>query len=210
LYLFQALGEVWEEDEFWIELSWRMDPDGSLGIRDHFISPYRPGEKINVDEYYQYIFEHTEGLPEKAALEGMTPLDYMRKYGAFEVESHAYQKNLKELSKKDLEGSTVDKKSRTIYKDGKSIGLMVDGNAFAGFPTLSRKQEFFSQTMIDWKWPEYDIPVEKNLAKHILNTGLENNVDFAFTYSGCSAANQAATHPPNDSPDRYTSDKSSA
>ena len=29
--------------------------------------------------------------------------------------------------------------------------------------------------------PEYDIPVEKDLAKHILNTGLENNVDFAFT-----------------------------
>ena len=26
-------GEVWEEDEFWIELSWRIDPDGALGIR---------------------------------------------------------------------------------------------------------------------------------------------------------------------------------
>lgn len=33
----------------------------------------------------------------------------------------------------------------------------------------------------DWQIPEYDIPVEKDLAKHILNTGLENNVDFAFT-----------------------------
>ncbi|MDH4224313.1 MAG: molybdopterin-dependent oxidoreductase, partial [Deltaproteobacteria bacterium] len=55
-------GQVWEEDEFWIELSWRIDTDGSLGIRDHFISPYRPGEKITVDEYYQYIFERTPGL----------------------------------------------------------------------------------------------------------------------------------------------------
>ena len=26
-------GEVWEENEFWIELSWRIDPDGTLGIR---------------------------------------------------------------------------------------------------------------------------------------------------------------------------------
>ncbi|MEZ4523239.1 MAG: hypothetical protein R3A46_16590 [Thermomicrobiales bacterium] len=26
-------GEVWEEDEFFIELSWRIDPDGELGIR---------------------------------------------------------------------------------------------------------------------------------------------------------------------------------
>ncbi|WP_291415829.1 molybdopterin-dependent oxidoreductase [Actinophytocola sp.] len=26
-------GEVWEENEFWFELSWRIDPDGELGIR---------------------------------------------------------------------------------------------------------------------------------------------------------------------------------
>ena len=25
-------GEVWEEAEFWIDLSWAMDPDGELGI----------------------------------------------------------------------------------------------------------------------------------------------------------------------------------
>ena len=57
-------GDVWEEDEFWIELSWRIDPDGSLGIKEHFISPYRPGEKVTIDEYYQYIFERVAGLPE--------------------------------------------------------------------------------------------------------------------------------------------------
>ena len=33
-------GEVWEEDEFWIELSWRIDKDGDLGIRKHFLSPF--------------------------------------------------------------------------------------------------------------------------------------------------------------------------
>ena len=55
-----------------------MDPDGSLGIRKHFESPYRPGECVNIDEYYQYIFEHTKGLPEAAAKEGLTPLDYMK------------------------------------------------------------------------------------------------------------------------------------
>ena len=27
-------GEVWEENEFWIDLTWRIDPDGSLGIRE--------------------------------------------------------------------------------------------------------------------------------------------------------------------------------
>lgn len=58
-------GEVWEEDEFWIELSWRID-DGTMGIREHFMSPYREGEKITVDEYYQYLFERVPGLPEAA------------------------------------------------------------------------------------------------------------------------------------------------
>jgi 2,3-dihydroxyphenylpropionate 1,2-dioxygenase len=33
----------------------------------------------------------------------------------------------------------------------------------------------------DWQLPKYNVPVQKELAKHILNTGLENNVDFAFT-----------------------------
>ncbi|WP_338472327.1 hypothetical protein R4Z10_06160 [Niallia sp. XMNu-256] len=35
----------------------------------------------------------------------------------------------------------------------------------------------------DWLLPKYKIPVEKDLAKHILHTGLKNNVDFSFTMS---------------------------
>lgn len=33
----------------------------------------------------------------------------------------------------------------------------------------------------DWEIPEYQMPVEKALAKHVLDTGLGNNVDFAFS-----------------------------
>jgi anaerobic selenocysteine-containing dehydrogenase len=68
-------GEVWEENEWWIQVSARMDPDGSLGIRQWFESPYRPGEIISVDEYYQWIFENSvPGLPEAAAAENLSPL----------------------------------------------------------------------------------------------------------------------------------------
>ncbi|MCB0533952.1 MAG: molybdopterin-dependent oxidoreductase [Saprospiraceae bacterium] len=151
-------GEVWEEDEFWIQLSWRIDPDGSLGIKKHFESPYRPGECVTVDEYYQYIFEHTKGLPETAAKEGLSPLEYMRKYGAFVVEKSVYLKNENPLDTKALEGATTDAKTGVISKNGKAIGVEVQGKACVGFPTPSRKQEFFSPTMIDWKWPEYKIP----------------------------------------------------
>ena len=84
-------GEVWEEDEFWIELSWRIDPDGALGIRKWFESPYRPGEKLTVPDYYRWIFENAvPGLPEAAAREGLAPLDYMRRYGAFLIEKDVH------------------------------------------------------------------------------------------------------------------------
>ncbi|HEX9654903.1 MAG TPA: molybdopterin-dependent oxidoreductase, partial [bacterium] len=152
-------GEVWEEDEFWIELSWRIDPNGSLGIKQHFFSPYRPGERITIDEYYRYIFEHTAGLPEVAAKEGLTPLDFMRKYGAFEVEKTAYNKHLQEISKEEMQGATADAKTALVSKNGKPIGVMVDGIPRVGFPTPSRQQEFYSQTVADWRWPEYKIPV---------------------------------------------------
>jgi 2,3-dihydroxyphenylpropionate 1,2-dioxygenase len=33
----------------------------------------------------------------------------------------------------------------------------------------------------DWQLPKYNIPIQQELAKHILHTSLENNVDFAFT-----------------------------
>ncbi len=151
-------GEVWEEDEFWIELSWRIDPDGRLGIREHFLSPYRPGEKIAIDEYYRYIFEHTPGLSEKAAEHDLDALGYMRQFGAFEVEKTVYNSHLKELSEKDLQGARVDSENGIVSNGEITIGVVVDGRPRVGFPTLSRKQEFYSQTLVDWRWPEYRIP----------------------------------------------------
>lgn len=35
----------------------------------------------------------------------------------------------------------------------------------------------------DWQIPKYKIPVQQDLAQHILHTGLEQNLDFAFTLS---------------------------
>ena len=158
-YTWQAnVGEVWEEDEFWIELTWRIDPDGSMGIRKYCESPYRPGEKITIEEYYRYIFERVPRLPEAAASEGLDPLQYMQKYGAFEVESKVYDVHEKPVPQADLEGASVDPATGLMKKNGKAVGVEVKGKACSGFPTPSKKQEFFSQTMVDWKWPEYRLP----------------------------------------------------
>jgi anaerobic selenocysteine-containing dehydrogenase len=155
-------GEVWEEDEFWIELSWRIDPDGSLGIRKYFESPYQPGKKLTSEEYYRWIFEHSvPGLPEAAAREGLSPLGYMQKYGAFtipEEKAPVFQVNEQELQPDRLQGSVIDEQTGVISRGGVSIGVMIDGVAREGFPTPSRKLEFYSPTMKEWGWAEGAVP----------------------------------------------------
>ena len=150
-------GEVWEEDEFWIELSWNIDPDASLGIQKHFLSPYRENQKVTVEEYYQFIFENVKGLPETAAEQGLTPLEYMKKYGAFEIETTIYEKNLQPPT--GMDQASIDSESGEI-KDatGTTIGWEIDGQPCTGFNSPSRKQELYSQTMADWGWPEYTLP----------------------------------------------------
>ncbi|RLB54477.1 MAG: formate dehydrogenase [Deltaproteobacteria bacterium] len=142
-------GEVWEEAELWIDLSWKMDPDGSLGIREHFESPTKPGEPITMDEYWGYIFDNSvPGLPEKAESEGLTPLAYMRKYGAFEITTDCYVPHEKELAA-DADGVDVDGVRRT------------------GFKTPSKKLEFFSPTLSDWGWKEQDYCIPWTLESHV-------------------------------------------
>jgi len=147
-------GEVWEENEFWIELSWRIDPDGGLGIRKYFESPSRPGQKITVEEYYRWIFENgVPGLKKVAAEEGLTPTEYMRKYGAFAVEPTVYARHEERFT------SAAERPANTIAGPiGHPEGVLVDGERKLGFNTPSGKLEFFSKTLKEWGWPECAIP----------------------------------------------------
>ncbi len=148
-----GLGQVWEEDEFWIELSWRIDPDGALGIRKYFESPYRPGEKLRIEEFYRWIFEHSvPGLPAAAEREGLTPLAYMRKYGAFLVQENVYRTH--ESRPRGSRGRGGDPVAGREERDA----VASSGRRVAGFPTPSRKLEFYSKTLKDWKWPEHAVP----------------------------------------------------
>ncbi|MDH4309633.1 MAG: molybdopterin-dependent oxidoreductase, partial [Acidimicrobiia bacterium] len=131
-------GEVWEETEFWIDLSWKIDPDGSLGIRRWFESPIDPTRPVTVDEYYGWMFENSvPGLPDAAAGEGLSPLGYMRKYGAFEVATDIYDVH----ERPDTNGVAVD-----------------DGSTRQGFRSPTKKLEWWSKTMHDWGWHDEAIP----------------------------------------------------
>ena len=131
-------GEVWEEAEFWIDLTWRIDPDGSLGIRKWFESKSEPGTPISMDEYWATIFENSvPGLPEAAAAQDLEPLEYMRRYGAFDV-PYGGQKR---------------------YEADAETGVELEGGEKKhGFKTPSKKLEFYSPTMTEWGFDEEAIP----------------------------------------------------
>ena len=131
-------GTVWEEAEFWVALAWRIDPEGSRGVRRWFESKARPGAPISMDEYFGDIFEHSvPGLPEAAAREGITPLEYMRRYGAFDV-PYAGQKR---------------------YEADQEDGVELEGgDRKAGFKTPSGKLEFYSPTLVEWGFGDQALP----------------------------------------------------
>ncbi|MFK7929779.1 MAG: molybdopterin-dependent oxidoreductase [Myxococcota bacterium] len=154
-------GEVWEEAEFWVELSWRMDPDGSLGVRQWFESYERPGEPVTQDEYWGWIFDNSvPGLPEAAAAEDLSPLAYMRKYGCFEVSRDVYTPY-----ENEVDGVVGD--DDLIRRDGLVVGVRVQGESRVGFNTPSRKLELLSKTLMEWGWNSSDYALPWSLPSHV-------------------------------------------
>lgn len=185
-------GEVWEENEFWLDLTWRIDEDGSLGIRQFVESKKSPGEKLSVDEYYGYIFENSvPGLPEKADAEGLTPLQYMRRYGTFEIKKTVGPVYEQEVPAEELEDTGEDHLGRVYTRTPtpassniapssapdpdargrRAVGVKIAGKILSGFPTPSGKLEFYSRTLASWGWPEYAIPTYMKSHVHPDNMG---------------------------------------
>ncbi|UHQ96277.1 molybdopterin-dependent oxidoreductase [Natrinema halophilum] len=177
-------GEVWEEDEFWLDLSWKVDEDGELGIREYFESPYRDGDgdepvKMTIDEYYRYIFENEDKLVELAEEKDMTPLEYMKHHGAFEASTNDYEIHEEPLDESVLEEDdvwvddygTIRRGEEPEYYsevDGSDVlGVMVDGEPKRGFPTPTGKQQFYSKTMEEWGWDDDKYTLPHYIKSHV-------------------------------------------
>ncbi|HEX2756542.1 MAG TPA: molybdopterin-dependent oxidoreductase [Candidatus Limnocylindrales bacterium] len=190
-------GEVWEENEFWIEMSWRIDPDGRLGIRRFHESKEHPGEKLSVDEYYGWMFDHSiPGLPARAAAEGLSPLQFMRRYGAFEISKGVGAVHEQPVPTDELVDTHTDRFGRVYTaapkpaavnlaptgspepdEDGRRpVGVLVDGTVRRGFPTPSGKLEFYSAMLADWGWPEVAIPAYMRSHVHPSNLAADEMV----------------------------------
>ena len=154
-------GEVWEENELWIELSWRIDPDGSarhpplVRVEGAAGREARPSTSTTAT-----IFEHSvPGLPERAAAEGLTPLAYMRRYGAFEIVAEGRPRSTRSrCPTEELEDVRVDGLGRVYTRapkpaspnvvplptpepdaDGRRpVGVEVDGRIAAGLSDAER------------------------------------------------------------------------
>lgn len=179
-------GEVWEENEFWLELTWRIDPDGSMGIRKFAESQKEPNTRLSVDEYYTYMFEHSvPGLPEKAAEENLSPFEYMRRYGAFEVNKKIGAVYEQTVTEEELEDVRVDRFQRVFTRTAKPattnivpipspdgdnegrrfVGVEIEGTIKRAFPTPSGRLEFYSSTLAQWGW--HDVAIPTYIKSHI-------------------------------------------
>jgi anaerobic selenocysteine-containing dehydrogenase len=118
------------------------------------------------------------GLPERAAEERLSPFEFMRRYGSFEVRKKVGALYRESVPEEELEDTRTDHFGRVYTKtpkppslnivpipspDGDAegrrlVGIKVDGETLRGFPTPSGRLEFYSRTLADWGWPEYIIP----------------------------------------------------
>jgi hypothetical protein len=131
------------------------------------------------------------GLPERAAAEGLTPLQYMRRYGAFEISRGQGALHDREVPPAELADLAVTPHGR-VYTHGaaeetpnivptgapapdgdgrRPAGVMIDGVVRRGFPTPSGRLEFWSSTLANWGWPEHALP--GYIRSHVHPTALE-------------------------------------
>jgi len=173
-----GLGEVWEESEFWPNLIvHHVDPDGSLGIRKYWASKKDPSRAVTVPEYFN---EALSLLPKLKATahkmykgEEFPVYSYIRDHGAWTEKTDVYKPQEEEV---EVKGDYVFAHGHKYHKDEiekdqfgalwvadgelkKSIGIIQDEKVLEGFHTLSKKLEFFSEWLSEWKWPEYAVPI---------------------------------------------------
>ena len=126
-------GEVWEENEFWIDLSWRIDPDGALGIRQHAsrATTGRASRSPSTSTTPRSSPTPSPACPRRPPRPGMTPLEYMRDHGAFAIPGDQYTPYERPVDPAAIAGCTRD--DAGVYRKPGTTGMFDDELAeFAG------------------------------------------------------------------------------
>lgn len=164
----KSLGESRENRVLLRDIVWKLDPDGSRGMRQFW--EFKDGE-----DYMRHHFDNVPGLKEAGGL------DFLKKHGVWpiygtldpktgkvtdktgrEIQAE-YGLYKKELSAADMEGAMVDAQG-LITKNGKAIGIRRNGHEYVGFPTGNR----LINVRVD-EWAEYGfnpMPTFKRIPWH--------------------------------------------
>ncbi|KKM09502.1 hypothetical protein SY88_17955 [Clostridiales bacterium PH28_bin88] len=139
------LGEAKDFNEFILEVA------KDMGYSDFAVTTI-------MKEYANLVLKNSAD-PEVAVL----TVDAIKEMGGtWEKPSAAkYKKHLSKLSEAELAGTTVDEATGKVIKDGAAVGVMVDGVAYKGFNTPSKKFEIYSAQLAGWGYdalPTYVVP----------------------------------------------------
>lgn len=187
-------GQVWEDEDLWIHLAWKLDPDGQWGIREAFESRQFRGERLRLDEYYSVLLERgVPALAEEAAAQGTNALQLLRRRGAATVGTPPGPAHERRIREEDLDNVRESRDGRVYAlaclrrpetgmptgaepaSDARGrapVGVRLEGDIRAGFSTPSGKLEFYSPTAAEWGWPEHALPtyVKSQVHQDLLQT----------------------------------------
>ncbi len=162
----KPLGNTQEWRDSTIQVVNKVDPDGSLGMKQYF--PFKNGE-----EWVRAQFEGIPGLKEDGGFDYLKKNGVWPKYGKIDpVTAQIVDKNgdevpaeyglhAKELSAAVMDGASVEANG-AIKKGGKTIGVRINGKNCAGFGTPSGKIEIYKDSFK--KYGFNPMPVYKRLA----------------------------------------------
>lgn len=164
----KSLGESRENRILLRDIIWKLDPDGSRGMKQFW--EFKDGE-----DYMRHHFDNVPGLKEAGGL------DFLKKHGVWpiygtldprtgkvtdktgrEIQAE-YGLHRKELSAADMEGAMVDAQG-LVTRNGKAIGVRRNGLNHVGFPTGNR----LINVRVD-EWAEYGfnpMPTFKRIPWH--------------------------------------------
>ncbi|HQZ01757.1 MAG TPA: molybdopterin-dependent oxidoreductase [Thauera sp.] len=164
----KSLGESRENRILLRDIIWKLDPDGSRGMKQFW--EFKDGE-----DYMRHHFDNVPGLKEAGGL------DFLKKHGVWpiygtldprtgkvtdktgrEIQAE-YGLHKKELSAADMEGAMVDAQG-LVTRNGKAIGVRRNGLNHVGFPTGNR----LINVRVD-EWAEYGfnpMPTFKRIPWH--------------------------------------------
>lgn len=164
----KSLGESRENRILLRDIIWKLDPDGSRGMRKFW--EFKDGE-----DYMRQHFDNVPGLKEAGGL------DFLKKHGVWPIYGKLDPKTgkvidktgreiqaeyglyKKELSAAEMAGAVVDEHG-TIIKNGQAIGVQRNGRNYVGFPTHNR----LINVRVD-EWAEYGfnpMPTFKRIPWH--------------------------------------------